>query len=152
VSVPGRQKGTPLARIDGAKIRRATLLLPVPACGSPAPPMRALTDDPDDRDGLLFLQHLRDSAYRRLIDTARDTLAPGVSVLAVAPLSREVREQRLSDRDRLDVGDDWRLVWCGLRPTRTLRKDGSPRATIPPMHTSLHMGTNTGSAASRGAS
>ncbi|CAB3758958.1 AAA family ATPase [Paraburkholderia solisilvae] len=75
--------------------------------------MRALTGDPDDRDSPLFLQHLRDPEYRGLIDTARDNLALGVSVLVVAPLSREVRERRLFDRDWLGVGDDVeiRVVW-----------------------------------------
>ncbi|MFC0398465.1 AAA family ATPase [Paraburkholderia rhizosphaerae] len=79
--------------------------------------MRALTGDPHDRDSPLFLQHLRDPEYRGLVDTARDNLALGVSVLAVAPLSREVRERRLFDREWLGVGMDVeiRVVWVQTR-------------------------------------
>jgi predicted kinase len=97
------------------------------ACGAPfclldkdtlygrtgAATMHALTGDPHDRDSPLFLQHLRDPEYRGLIDTARDNLALGVSVLAVAARSREVRERRLFDREWLGVGNDVgiRVVW-----------------------------------------
>jgi predicted kinase len=97
------------------------------ACGAPfclldkdtlynrtgAATMQALTGDPNDRDSPLFLQHLRDPEYRGLIDTARDNLALGVSVLAVAPLSREVRERRLFDHAWLGVENDVRIrvVW-----------------------------------------
>ncbi|CAB3770445.1 hypothetical protein LMG29542_06357 [Paraburkholderia humisilvae] len=75
--------------------------------------MQALTGDPHDRDSPLFLQHLRDPEYRGLVDTARDNLALGVSVLAVAPLSREVRERRRFDREWLRVRSDVeiRVVW-----------------------------------------
>jgi predicted kinase len=75
--------------------------------------MHALTGDPHDRDSPLFLQHLRDPEYRGLLDTARDNLTLGVSVLAVAPLSREVRERRLFDRAWLGIADDVvvRVVW-----------------------------------------
>ena len=75
--------------------------------------MQALSGDPHDRDSPLFLQHLRDPEYGGLIDTARDNLRLGVSVLVVAPLSREIRERRLFDRAWLDIADDIRLqvVW-----------------------------------------
>ncbi|SDH36484.1 AAA family ATPase [Paraburkholderia phenazinium] len=75
--------------------------------------MGLLTNDPNDRDSPLFLQHLRDPEYRGLIDTARDNLELGVSALVVAPLSREVRERKLFDRAWLGVGDDVtiRVVW-----------------------------------------
>ncbi|HVE07528.1 MAG TPA: ATP-binding protein [Paraburkholderia sp.] len=75
--------------------------------------MQALTGDPHDRDSPLFLQHLRDPEYRGLLDTAHDNLRLGVSVLVVAPLSREVRERRLFDHAWLGIGDDIRLqvVW-----------------------------------------
>jgi predicted kinase len=73
----------------------------------------ALTGNPNDRDSPLFLQHLRDPEYRSLIDTAAENLALGVSVMVVAPLSREVREGRLFDRAWLGVSDDVsiRVVW-----------------------------------------
>jgi predicted kinase len=99
----------------------------IEACGTPfclldkdtlygrtgAATMQALTGDPNDRDSPLYLQHLRDPEYRGLVDTARDNLALGVSVLAVAPLSREVRERRLFDRQWLGVEIDVsiRVVW-----------------------------------------
>lgn len=75
--------------------------------------MAALAHDPDDRDSPLFLQHLRDPEYLGLIDTARENLALGVSVLAVAPLSREIRERRLFDRAWLGIGPEVALtvVW-----------------------------------------
>lgn len=81
--------------------------------GYSAAAMRLLTDDPNDRDSPLFLQHLRDPEYRGLIDTARDNLALGISALVVAPLSREVRKRKLFDRAWLGVGDDVtiRVVW-----------------------------------------
>ncbi|WP_118178838.1 AAA family ATPase [Paraburkholderia phosphatilytica] len=75
--------------------------------------MQALIGDPNDRDSPLYLQHFRDPEYRALIDTARDNLALGINVIAVAPLSREIRERRLVDRAWLDVGDDVAIhvVW-----------------------------------------
>lgn len=75
--------------------------------------MTALTGNPNDRDSPLFLQHLRDPEYLGLVDTARENLELGVSVLAVAPLSREIRERRLFDRAWLGIGPDVALtvVW-----------------------------------------
>ncbi|WP_250472380.1 ATP-binding protein [Caballeronia sp. GAFFF1] len=73
----------------------------------------ALTGDPHDRDSPLFIKHLRDPEYRSLVDTAAENLALGVSVVVVAPLSREVRERRLFDRAWLGIDDDVtiRVVW-----------------------------------------
>ena len=81
--------------------------------GYSAAAMGALTQDPNDRDSPLFLQHLRDPEYRGLIDTARENLELGVSVLVVGPLSREVRERKLFDRGWLGVGPQVALtvVW-----------------------------------------
>ncbi|WP_123387665.1 ATP-binding protein [Paraburkholderia sp.] len=75
--------------------------------------MSLLTQDPNDRDSPLFLQHLRDPEYRGLIDTARDNLELGISALVIAPLSREIRERKLFDRTWLGVGEDVeiRVVW-----------------------------------------
>jgi predicted kinase len=75
--------------------------------------LAALGQDPHDRDSPLFLHHLRDPEYQGLLDTARENLALGVSVLVVGPLSREVRERRLLDRSWLGVNDDVALaaVW-----------------------------------------
>jgi predicted kinase len=77
----------------------------------------ALTGDPHDRDSPLFIQHLRDPEYRSLVDTAAENLALGVSVVVVAPLSREVREGRLFDRAWLGIDDDVaiRVVWTHVR-------------------------------------
>lgn len=81
--------------------------------GYSAAAMGMLTDDPNDRDSPLFLQHLRDPEYRGLIDTARDNLELGIGALVVGPLSREVRERRLFDRAWLGVNDEVeiRVVW-----------------------------------------
>src|ERR1700742_3340160 len=57
----------------------------------------ALTGDPHDRDSPLFLQHCRDPEYRSLFDTCAENLELGISAIAVAPLSREVRERKLFD-------------------------------------------------------
>jgi predicted kinase len=75
--------------------------------------MKALTGEPNDRDSPLFLQHFRDPEYRGLIDTARDNLELGVNVIAVAPLSREVRDRQLFDPAWLRIGADIaiRVVW-----------------------------------------
>ncbi|WP_250534089.1 ATP-binding protein [Caballeronia sp. AZ10_KS36] len=77
----------------------------------------ALTGDPHDRDSPLFIKHLRDPEYRSLVDTAAENLALGVSVVVVAPLSREVRERRLFDRAWLGIDDDVtiRVVWVHVR-------------------------------------
>ncbi|KMY85085.1 Phosphate starvation-inducible protein PhoH, putative ATPase [Candidatus Paraburkholderia calva] len=77
----------------------------------------ALTGDPHDRDSPLFIQHLRDPEYCSLVDTAAENLAPGTSVIVVAPLSREVCEGRLFDRTWLGIGDDVaiRVVWTRVR-------------------------------------
>lgn len=81
--------------------------------------MNALTHDPDDRDSPLFLEHLRDPEYLSLIDTARENLELGVSVIVVAPLSREVRERRLFDRAWLGIGLQVALdvVWVHVDET-----------------------------------
>jgi predicted kinase len=75
--------------------------------------MGALTGDPNDRDSPLYLQHLRDPEYRGLLDTARENLELGVGVIVVGPLSREVRERKLFDRDWLGIGPEVeiRIVW-----------------------------------------
>jgi predicted kinase len=68
--------------------------------------MGALTHDPNDRDSPLYLQHLRDPEYQGLIDTARENLELGISVIAVGPLSREIRDRRLFDH-----------AWLGVAPS-----------------------------------
>jgi predicted kinase len=75
--------------------------------------MHALTGDPNDRDSPLYLQYLRDPEYQGLLETARENLQLGVSVVVVGPLSREIRDRRLLDRKWLGVGDDVviRIVW-----------------------------------------
>ena len=75
--------------------------------------MNALTHDPNDRDSPLFLEHLRDPEYRSLINTARDNLELGISAMVVAPLSREIRDGKLFDRDWLGVAADVKIsvVW-----------------------------------------
>ncbi|MEM5439822.1 ATP-binding protein [Paraburkholderia diazotrophica] len=73
----------------------------------------ALTGDPNDRDSPLFLQHFRDPEYRGLFDTAAENLRLGIGVIAVGPLSREVRERKLFDRTWLGVPKDVKIgvVW-----------------------------------------
>lgn len=73
----------------------------------------ALTGDPNDRDSPLYLQHLRDAEYQGLLDTARENLELGISAVVVGPLSREVRDRRLFDRQWLGVAADVviRIVW-----------------------------------------
>ena len=73
----------------------------------------ALTGDPNDRDSPLFLQHFRDPEYRSLFDTCAENLELGISAIAVAPLSREVRERKLFDHAWLGVPQDSKIsvVW-----------------------------------------
>ena len=73
----------------------------------------ALTGDPNDRDSPLFLQHFRDPEYRSLFDTCAENLELGISAIAVAPLSREVRERKLFDHAWLGVPQDTKIsvVW-----------------------------------------
>lgn len=73
----------------------------------------ALTGDPNDRDSPLYLQHLRDPEYQGLLDTARENFELGISAVVVGPLSREVRDRRLFDRQWLGIADDVkiRIVW-----------------------------------------
>lgn len=75
--------------------------------------MRALTGDPNDRDSPLYLQHLRDAEYQGLLDTARENLALGIGAVVVGPLSREIRDRRLFDRQWLGIEEDVkiRIVW-----------------------------------------
>lgn len=75
--------------------------------------MGALTGDANDRDSPLYLQHLRDPEYQGLIDTARENLELGIGTIVVGPLSREVRERKLFDRQWLGVSADVqiRIVW-----------------------------------------
>jgi predicted kinase len=81
--------------------------------GYSAAAIGALTGDPNDRDSPLFLQHFRDPEYRGLFDTAADNLRLGIGVIAVGPLSREVRERKLFDHTWLGVPKDVKIsvVW-----------------------------------------
>lgn len=109
--------------------------------------MGALTQDPNDRDSPLYLQHLRDPEYQGLLDTARENLELGISVLVVAPLSREIRDGRLLNRQWLGIGHDieLRVVWV---ETSEETARASSRAAIRTTPTSSRIGTRTGSAAS----
>ncbi len=78
--------------------------------------MAAITGDPNDRDSPAYLEHLRDPEYQGLLDTARENLALGISVLVIGPLSREVRGHLLRDHEWLRVSDDTKVevVWVHL--------------------------------------
>ncbi|WP_454722316.1 MULTISPECIES: AAA family ATPase [Cupriavidus] len=78
--------------------------------------MGALTGDPNDRDSPTYLKYLRDAEYHGLLDTARENLMLGISVIVVGPLSREVRDHRLHDPAWLRVpdGTQVRTVWVHL--------------------------------------
>lgn len=78
--------------------------------------MGALTGDPNDRDSPTYLQHLRDPEYQGLLDTARENLSLGINVIVIGPLSREIRDHRLSDRAWLQVPaeTDVHIVWIHL--------------------------------------
>lgn len=78
--------------------------------------MAALTGDANDRDSPTYLEHLRDPEYQGLLDTARENLALGISVIVVGPLSREVRAHRLHDPAWLaaPAGTEVRIVWVHL--------------------------------------
>jgi predicted kinase len=78
--------------------------------------MAALTGDPNDRDSPTYLRNLRDPEYQGLLDTARENLALGISVIVVGPLSREVRDHRLHDPAWLAApeGTEVRIVWVHL--------------------------------------
>ncbi len=86
--------------------------------------MGVLTGDPNDRDSLPYLQHLRDPEYHGLLKTARENLGLGVSTIVVGPLSREVRAHTLADRAWLDVADDVRvhIVWVHLQEDEARRR------------------------------
>lgn len=78
--------------------------------------MRALTGNPDDRDSPVYLDNLRDPEYEGLLDTARENLQLGISVIVVGPLSREVRAHHMIEPDWLRVppGTIVRTVWVHL--------------------------------------
>lgn len=78
--------------------------------------MRAITGDPNDRDSPAYLDNLRDPEYEGLLDTARENLMLGISVLVVGPLSREIRAHQLTDPSWLRVpeGTQTHVVWVHL--------------------------------------
>ncbi len=78
--------------------------------------MRAITGDPNDRDSPAYLDNLRDPEYEGLLDTARENLMLGISVIVVGPLSREVRAHQLINPEWLRVpeGTQTRVVWVHL--------------------------------------
>ncbi|TDF67630.1 AAA family ATPase [Cupriavidus sp. L7L] len=78
--------------------------------------MAAITGDPNDRDSPAYLDNLRDPEYQGLLDTARENLALGISVLVIGPLSREIRAHLLNDPEWLQVpqGTTVRIVWVHL--------------------------------------
>lgn len=75
--------------------------------------MGAITGDPNDRDSAAYLDNLRDPEYQGLLDTARENLALGISVIVIGPLSREIRAHQLADPHWLHVPDGTltRVVW-----------------------------------------
>jgi predicted kinase len=75
--------------------------------------MQALTGDPNDRDSPMYLHFLRNPEYQGLLDTARENLLLGISVVVVGPFSREICDRRLFDRAWLGIADDvvLRVVW-----------------------------------------
>lgn len=77
--------------------------------------MQTLTGDPHDRDSPIYLQHLREPEYQSLLDVAREQLALGISVIIVAPFSREVRDGRLFDRDWLDLPSTSIIHWVWVQ-------------------------------------
>ncbi|WP_416049340.1 AAA family ATPase [Cupriavidus basilensis] len=84
--------------------------------GYSAAAMGALTGDPNDRDSPTYLKYLRNAEYHGLLDTARENLALGISVIVVGPLSREVRDHLLHDPEWLHVpaGTIVRTLWVHL--------------------------------------
>jgi predicted kinase len=78
--------------------------------------MAAITGDPNDRDSPAYLENLRDPEYHGLLDTARENLVLGISVLVVGPLSREVRAHLLNDPAWLHLppGTTTQTVWVHL--------------------------------------
>lgn len=85
--------------------------------GYSAAAMGALTGDPNDRDSPTYLKHLRNAEYDGLLDTARENLALGISVIVVGPLSREVRGHLLHDPVwlRVPAGTIVRTLWVHLQ-------------------------------------
>lgn len=77
--------------------------------------MQTLTGDPHDRDSPIYLQHLREPEYQSLLDVAREQLALGISVLIVAPFSREVRDGCLFDATWLNLPDLTQLHWVWVQ-------------------------------------
>lgn len=86
--------------------------------------MGVLTGDTHDRDSPTYLDNLRQPEYDGLLATARENLALGVNCLVVGPLSREVREHRLADRQWLGVGDDVQvhIAWVYLPEAEARRR------------------------------
>ena len=84
--------------------------------GYSAAAMGALTGDPNDRDSPTYLKYLRNAEYHGLLDTARENLALGISVIVVGPLSREVRDHLLHDPEwlRVPAGTIVRTLWVHL--------------------------------------
>ncbi|AZG13696.1 AAA family ATPase [Cupriavidus pauculus] len=78
--------------------------------------MRAITGDANDRDSPAYLDNLRDPEYEGLLDTARENLTLGISVIVIGPLSREIRAHLLTDPQWLHVppGTETRIVWVHL--------------------------------------
>ncbi len=110
--------------------------------------MGAITGDPNDRDSPAYLDNLRDPEYQGLLDTARENLMLGISVLVVGPLSREVRAHQLTDPDWLRMPAGTRTEWCGCTCPRTRPTRASSGAAIPTMPTSSPTGRRIGRAAS----
>jgi hypothetical protein len=85
--------------------------------GYSAAAMGLLTNDPNDRDSPLFLQHLRDPEYRGLIDTARDNLELVNIRVVWVTTSEETARQRILERG--DPNDAYKLAhWDEYRERR----------------------------------
>jgi GTPase SAR1 family protein len=110
--------------------------------------MRAITGDPNDRDSPAYLDNLRDPEYEGLLDTARENLMLGISVIVVGPLSREIRAHQLTDPAWLRVPKARRPMSSGCTCPKAKPRPGSSGAATPTTPTSLPTGTPIARAAS----
>lgn len=86
--------------------------------------MQVLTGDANDRDSPVYLDNLREPEYASLLKTARENLALGVNCMVVGPLSREIREHKLSDPAwlRLPDGVQLKIIWMYLQEAQARRR------------------------------
>lgn len=85
--------------------------------------LKALGQDPQDRDSPFFKAHVRDLEYRSTLRIARDQLEAGVNVILPGPWSRELASMAILSATALGLPAETRVRHTWLELPLDVRKE-----------------------------